>query len=336
MGGSDTRLNMTQLVYGSLDGLGGSIGKYAVMTMDVPWNLVKERIGARPVSVTMVEGLEHEYLSRLVQELPNVEAVVGIGGGVAIDAAKYFAWKRNCSLFLVPTIVSVNAYATPAVAVREQGVVKYQGNVTPEKVIIDYKAIQSAPRRLNTAGVGDIYSCRTALFDWKLSHEKTGETYHEEAAEASQRILDTLVANASEIRQMTQKGVKTIVELHIETNRVQLLAGKPRPEEGSEHIFFYSLEQLTGRAFVHGEVVGTGIYVSTHFQTKEEDEVGRVMDSMGLMFRPRDYAISRDEFVRTVLHMKAYASKEKLPFSVLDVVDVSQQNAEMLWGKLSH
>ena len=213
---------------------------------------------------------------------------------------------------------------------------KYLGNVTPEKVIIDYRAIQSAPKQLNTAGTGDIYSCRTALFDWKLSHEKTGESYDEQIAAGSQKILNTLVANASEISNVTEKGIRTIVELHVETNRLQVLAGKPRPEEGSEHIFFYTLEELTKRSFVHGEVVGTGIHVATHFQSTEEDEVGRVMDSLGLMFRPRDYGISHDEFIKTLLQMKTYSRKEKMFYSILDVVDITEQDAEMLWHKLSH
>jgi glycerol dehydrogenase-like iron-containing ADH family enzyme len=306
------------------------------MTMDVPWGLVKDRIGGKPKSVVNVTGLEHDYLDHLIETSPTVNTVVGIGGGVATDAAKYFSWKRKCALVLCPTIVSVNAYATPAAAVREpDGRVNYTGNVKPSKVVIDYAAIQSAPRRLNTAGTGDVYSCRTALFDWKLAHEKKGEAYDKDIAAGSQRILDKLVANAKEIKNVTEAGIKTLVELHVETNRLQVLAGTPRPEEGSEHIYFYTVEDLTGRSFVHGEAVGTGIYVLTHFQSQEEDHVGAVMDSMGLMFRPRDYGVSRDEFIDTLLGMKRYAREKHLFFSVLDTVDVTRDDAESLWRKLS-
>ena len=326
---------MTEYVYGSVDGVGNSLGSYAVMTMDVPWNLVKDRIGGKPASVIMIAGLEHDYLEQLVKNLPKVDTVVGIGGGVTNDAAKYFTWKRNCALVLVPTIVSVNAYATPAAAVRENGVVHYLGNVTPEKVVIDYKAIQSAPKRLNTAGAGDVYSCRTALYDWKLSHEKTGESYDAKIAAGSQRILDILVSNASEIKNVTEKGIRTLVELHVETNRLQTLAGKPRPEEGSEHIYFYALEELTGHSYVHGEVVGTGIYVATHFQSQEEETVARVMDSLGLMFRPRDYGVSHDQFVNAVLRMKQYSTLNKMFYSILDTIEITRDDAESLWTKLS-
>ena len=296
---------------------------------------MKSRIGGEPASVRMIESLEHDYLDRLVAELPRVDSIVGIGGGMANDAAKYFSWKRGCSLILVPTIISVNAYATPAAAVRENGVVHYIGKAAPNKVVIDYKAIQSAPKRLNTAGIGDIYSCRTALFDWKLSNERTGESYDVKVVKATEQILDTLISNADEVRNVSEKGIQTLVELHAETNRVQVLAGSPRPEEGSEHIFFYALEELMRRGFVHGEVVGTGIYIVTHYQTAEEDIVLAVMDRLGLMFRPRDYGISHDDFVRTVLHMKEYSRQNKTPYSVLDTIDIARQDVEKLWDKLS-
>jgi glycerol-1-phosphate dehydrogenase [NAD(P)+] len=326
---------MTEFIYGDIDALGSSLDKYAVMTQEIPWNLVRDRIGKTPASVTMVQNLEHAYLDRLVNELPVVDTVVGIGGGVATDAAKYFAWKRVCSVVYVPTILSVNAYATPAAAVREGGIINYLGNVTPGKVVIDYRAIQSAPKRLNTAGTGDVYSCRTALFDWRLSHEKTGESYDEEIVARTWRAVDRLVSNANEIRNVTMKGIRTLAELHVETNHLQVLAGKPRPEEGSEHIFFYALEELTGRSFVHGDVVGTGIYVASHFQSRQEDEAASAMDSLGLMFRPRDCGVSKEDFISTVLHMKDHSQRAKLFFSIVNVADITRRDAEKLWDKLS-
>jgi glycerol-1-phosphate dehydrogenase [NAD(P)+] len=219
--------------------------------------------------------------------------------------------------------------------VRRNGIVSYLGNTIPDRIVIDFKSIQSAPRRLNTAGVGDIYSCRTALFDWKLSHEKTGEAYDEEIAAWSGRIVEKLVTNAGEIREVTERGIRTLVDLHMETNRVQQAAGKPRPEEGSEHIYFYVLEEQTKRSYVHGEVVGTGIYALTHFQSNEEEKVAAEMKEMGLMYRPSDYGISRDEFLSAVLGMKGYSKRAKLPFTIVDVAEITRGRAEELWMGLT-
>jgi len=329
----------TKFVWGKIDGVGSSLGKYTVMTQEVPWNLVKDRIGGEPVSVNLVSSLEREDLDALVKKTPKVDAVVGIGGGVSIDSAKYFAWKRRCAAIFVPTILSVNAYATPAAAVRKKGVVNYLGDVIPERTIIDYRSIQSAPKRLNTSGTGDIYSCKTALSDWELSHRATGEAWDAKAAAGSRRLLRTLVDRSAEVKKVSEEGIKTLVKLHVQTNTLQLMAGSPRPEEGSEHVYFYSLEEVTGRGFLHGEVVGTGIYVIRHFQAGDEEETGKTMDGFGLLYRPGDYGITKEEFTKTLLHMKKYASykayKAKLPYTVLDTVNITEADAAALWAKLS-
>jgi glycerol-1-phosphate dehydrogenase [NAD(P)+] len=309
--------------------------------MEAPWNLVKNRIGGAPSSVTMIESVEQNYLDKLVNALPTVETAVGIGGGVSIHVAKYFAWRRGCSLIFVPTIVSVNAYATRRAAVRENGVVKYLPQsrtlLNAEKVIIDFPSIMAAPSRLNIAGVGDIYSCRTALFDWQLAHRQTGESYDEEIARGSRSILERLLVNRNEIRNVTEKGIRVLVELHRETNRLIMQAGKSRPEEGSEHIFFYTLEELTRRNFVHGEVVGLGIFVASYFQSngQEEDDVASTMDSLGLLFRPKDIGVGHDEFVQAVLNMRRHSKETKRFFSIVDMAEISESDAELLWKKLS-
>jgi hypothetical protein len=81
--------------------------------------------------------------------------------------------------------------------------------------------------------------------------------------------------------------------------------------------------------------VGTGIYILTHFQNNEEEKVAKEMDAMGLMFRPKDYGITRDEFIETILHMKQYSQEAKSMFTIVDVVDINRGEAEMLWNKLN-
>jgi glycerol-1-phosphate dehydrogenase [NAD(P)+] len=329
----------TKIIWGKIDGLGSTFGRYAVMTQAVPWNLVKDRIGGSPVAVNMIDGLEREDLQKLIDGLPKIDTIVGVGGGVSVDAAKYFAWKRKCAAVFVPTILSVNAYATPAAATRSKGIVSYLGKVEPERIVIDYEAIQSAPKRLNAAGSGDIYSCKTALFDWKLAHDETGEEWNAKAAAAARRMLKSLISKSGAIKNVTEEGIKTLVKLHLETRKVQEIAGSPRPEEGSEHVYFYSLEEITGKSFLHGEVVGTGIYVIRHFQEGDEEETGKIMDGLGLLYRPSAYGLTKELFTQTLLHMKKYASykeyKAKLPYTVLDKVNITKADADELWKQLS-
>ena len=78
----------TKITYGKIDGVGSTLGRYAVMTQEVPWNLVKDRIGGDPVAVNMISGLERTDLQKLIDDLPELDTIVGVGGGVAVDAVE--------------------------------------------------------------------------------------------------------------------------------------------------------------------------------------------------------------------------------------------------------
>jgi glycerol-1-phosphate dehydrogenase [NAD(P)+] len=326
---------MVNLVFGKVDDVGHELGEYVVITQEIPWSLVKDRIGGKCVSVSMVNSLEKEYLESICNSLPaRIDAIIGIGGGVAIDAAKYCAWKRDCNLVLVPTILSVDAYVSSVIAVRENGKIKYTGKVSPSMVIIDYKSIQSAPKRFNIAGTGDILSCKTAVFDWKLSHEITKEPYDQEVAFESLKLVNELIEYAPEIRDVTIKGIKTIVDLHTKANLLIEKVGNSRPEEGSEHIFYYTLEYLTKRNYLHGEVVATGIYISSYLQSNEEKEIADIMNKLNLEYRPHKYGVTKNEFINTLLLMKQYSSSERFYFSILNLKEITKEEAEKLWNQL--
>ena len=76
---------------GSIDGLGRELGRFVVATMDIPWQLVKERLGATPAAVLLVESMEREVLDKQLATMPDCETVLAVGGGQAIDLGKYLA-----------------------------------------------------------------------------------------------------------------------------------------------------------------------------------------------------------------------------------------------------
>ena len=71
---------------------------------------VAEKLGDRMQTfgdrIYHVPGMDEEILAAWERELPEADAVVGIGGGVCMDAAKYIAWRREIPLWLAPSIVS--------------------------------------------------------------------------------------------------------------------------------------------------------------------------------------------------------------------------------------
>lgn len=142
---------------------------------------------------TRPEGTRLEYLKNLAKECANYDVVVGAGGGVAIDVAKYIGASNDAKVIGFPTIISTDAMYTSSTAVREHGMVRYIPTKKPDEVILDFDLIIRAPYRLNAAGWGDVLSIHTAVWDWQLAAKRIGESYSPEVAEKALRLLDKAV-----------------------------------------------------------------------------------------------------------------------------------------------
>jgi glycerol-1-phosphate dehydrogenase [NAD(P)+] len=293
--------NVKRLEFGRglVSDIGFQFGRYVVTTMSIPWGLVHQRIGAPPIHVIDVQDMDLDRARALEEATPLCDTVVAIGGGQAMDMGKYIAWKRGVPLVNIPTIVSTNAYVTQAVGVRNQGKVDYIGEVMPELLIVDYDLIRAAPPELNIAGCGDILSIHTASFDWCLAyvsgHEPRG--YVPEAVERARALIQRLDNAASEIRALTDEGIRTIVECYLEINDICIPLGHYRVEEGPEHFFAYNVEYLTRRTYVHGWLVGLGIRLMSQLQENDPEGIAAIMRRLGLLHSPRANGLTHMDVV---------------------------------------
>ena len=305
----------------SAQNLGKEIGKFVVMTMEVPWKITQAKLSGLPEAVIMVETVEETWLEATLARLPKCDAVVGVGGGQAIDAAKYIAWKRAIRLVSIPTILSVDAFVTPAAGIRRNHEVVYIGSSSPDPLVIDFNLLRTAPPELNIAGIGDLLSIHTATFDWEHAYSKGKSEYAfsvEDIAIARQIITD-LHAVLSEIKNNTDKGFTAIVEGYMKMNTICLPAGHYRIEEGSEHFLFYELEERLQRPFVHGYIVGLGIYLMSQLQNNQFGFIRSIMDEVGLKYHPADLNIKKEDLVASLMNIKSYVGRRpNLWYSIIN------------------
>ena len=144
---------------------------YLVVTMEDLWPRFADDFDDGLVGPLFVDSLERADLDGSWPSCPHCESVIGLGGGQALDVAKYVAWKRRLPLFQVPTAMSVNAAWGQRAAVRVDGVVRYVGYAVPEAVYVDFDVVRSAPTDLNRSGVGDILCYWTGHWDWRMAAE---------------------------------------------------------------------------------------------------------------------------------------------------------------------
>lgn len=313
--------------------LGSGLLQATLAALDAPWALVTQpeplallapSLVERADAVLLVDSLAAVDLDGLVAALPaGLRTVVGFGGGMAVDAAKWAAGRRGARLVLAPSIVSVDAVVTNTVAVRRGGGIAYEGFVVADDIVLDPDVVRAAPARLNRAGVGDLVSIHTGLFDWRLGAAAGTVAFDEEVASAAASVLEGIERLAPEVHDVTDLGMEGLLRAYAEVNALCLRVGHSGPEEGSEHYLGYRLEALTGRSFVHGELIGLATVLMATVQRNEPRRPARLLDRCGVAWRPGEQALSDEVLVEALAGLPAFVREQMLPHSVADEAELS-------------
>jgi glycerol-1-phosphate dehydrogenase [NAD(P)+] len=199
--------------------------------------------------------------------------------------------------------------------------VRYIGWVVPEAVFVDYDIIRSAPGLLNRSGVADVLCYHTARHDWRLA-EEVGQAeakwpYDAEWEARAVGVLNSVLDAMDEIRSCTENGIRTLIEALRWGGAAFANAGwNPRPIEGAEHFFFYSLEHLTRKHFIHGQPVGLGILLVSALQENDPDRMRDALDAIELPYQPQDMGVSWDEVGAALVGMPDAVERGGLWYTV--------------------
>jgi glycerol dehydrogenase-like iron-containing ADH family enzyme len=294
---------------------------FLVVTMEDLWPRFAEAFAGAECHVHFVASMDQAALETMLATLPAVEAVVGLGGGMAIDTAKYIAWRRRLPLFQVPTALSVDAMFGHRAGVRVDGVVQYVGWAVPEAVYVDLDILRAAPRQLNWSGIGDILCNHTGVLDWRYAH-RTGRCeprwpYDEALAQRSLEKVEAVLAHTAEIRDLTDRGIAVLIDgLRWGGGSFHAAGWMPRHIEGVEHFFFYTLEYLTGRKFIHGQPVGLGIYIGSLLHESRAAEMLHAMRDIGLDIRPQAMGLTWADVGAALAEMRGFVHRNGLWHSI--------------------
>ncbi len=312
-----------------------------IVTMDDLWPIIRESCPPNSVPY-FVESMEREFLEKELAKCEGIVSIVGVGGGQAIDCAKYFAWRTRLPLYQYPTSLSVDAVFGHRAGVRENSIVRYVGWAVPETVYIDYDIIENAPRHINTAGIGDVLCFLTGVWDWEYAHDK-GKCeekwpYDESLAKISVGKAEAVLANPADVREMTPNGIRLMVDALRWGGASYHGAGWcPRHVEGVEHYIFYALEALTGKKFLHGQAVCLGIVAGSMMHGKRVSELLDAIHDIGVDIRPQSMDVSWEDVFAALRGLKKFVEKEKLAYGIANDFDVTDEflNSfkELVYGK---
>ena len=253
--------------------------------------------GIEAVAWIEVSNNDFESTARLFAELPtNVDAVVGIGGGKALDVAKYVSCLGRLPFYAVPTSLSNDGFCSPQSSLTLHGHRRSLPAALPFGVIIDTEVCASSPRILTLSGVGDLVSKFTAVRDWKLAFHANGETVDDFAALLSDGSIHSFLSHP----RFDLDGIRLLATALMLNGVAMEICGSSRPASGSEHLISHALDSFSERPRLHGLQVGIATYIISRLQGINTDRIAELFDITGFWMAIAEDPFSRSEWLQAV------------------------------------
>lgn len=225
------------------------------------------------------------------------DAVIGAGGGKALDTAKVVANNMEGYLIILPTIASTDAPCSSLAVMYRSGELPADVLLprNPDMVLVDLHVIANAPSRLLVAGMGDAFAtyyearaCRMSNAINMFSGLGTNSAF--ELAKLSNKILmeDGLKAKIAVENNAVTRAVENIVEANI------YLSGVGFENNGCAvaHGVYNGFSTLKRKhSFLHGECVAFGTLV----QLVLENEDANVMEKIHEFYYQVGLPLSLDD-----------------------------------------
>ncbi|MGP9017297.1 iron-containing alcohol dehydrogenase family protein [Streptomyces sp. BR1] len=231
----------------------------------------------------------------------HYDAVVGLGGGKIIDVAKYAAARVGLPMVAVATNLSHDGICSPvSILDNDNGRGSY-GVPTPIAMVIDLDVIREAPDRFVRSGIGDAISNISAIADWELSHQVTGEPVDGLAAAMARTAGESVLRHPGTTGD--DEFLTVLSEALVLSGIAMSISGDTRPSSGACHEISHAFDLLyPKRSALHGEQVGLGAAFAMHLRgaTEQAGLFTEVLRRHNLPVRPEDIGFSALEFVRAV------------------------------------
>jgi glycerol-1-phosphate dehydrogenase [NAD(P)+] len=279
-----------------------------------------------------VEVLEYQELDtvciddliRLAFTMPNkAQAVIGLGGGKVIDAAKYCGFLRNIPFISVPTSSSSDGFSSSSASLIVEGRRKSVPAKLAYGIIVDTEIIKSAPDKFLYSGIGDMAAKITALYDWKYEGDHGYAEVNDFAMMIAKKAVNSFVRTPfHDIKE--DLFLRELLDSLAMSGIANEIAGSSAPTSGSEHLISHALDKLLEQPQLHGVQVGIATYLMSLVQEHRYKRVDTIFTQTGfwkyveaLQMKRRDFEDAIDmaptikPFRHTYLHEEIYREKAK-------------------------
>lgn len=274
-------------------------------TYDVAGREVGSYISEQGVEVRYVKADkptigEVRRVEAIAREM-GVKAIIGVGGGSKIDMAKLAASHLGIPMISVPTTASHDGISSPFASIKGLNRPYSVRAEAPTAVLVDMDVIVDSPPRLVASGCGDVVAKFTAVRDWRLAHERSGEYYGQYAASLALMSARLVVRNAERIGNGSREGLRVLMEALISCGVSMSIAGSSRPCSGSEHLFSHALDVIRPGGALHGEQCGVGTIMMAKLHGLRWRKIRSVLATIGAPTDAEGIAATPEQIIRALL-----------------------------------
>lgn len=310
----DLRLEKVVILFGN--------GLIEMFGMDVMKSLAE--MGIDVLEYQELDTVRLENLTSLAFSMPaKTQAVIGIGGGKVIDAAKYCGFLRNLAFISIPTSASSDGFSSASASLLVEGRRKSVPARLAYGIVVDTQIIKSAPKKFIYSGIGDMVSKITALYDWKFEEEHGYGKVNDFATMIAKKAVNSFVRTPFESIE-EDLFIKELLDSLAMSGIANEIAGSSAPTSGSEHLISHALDKMLEQPQLHGIQVGIATYLMSVVQDHRYKRVNTIFTQTGfwdfvktLEMRHVDFeqaidlAPSIKPFRHTYLHEQEYRDRAK-------------------------
>ncbi len=195
--------------------------------------------------------------------------------------------------------------------------------VIPLGVFVDVDIMKKAPKKLLASGCGDLIAKITAVRDWQLGRDKTGEYYGRYSAELASMSAQFLIKNSA---RFSKKGlhVREIVEALISAGVASCIAGSSRPCSGAEHLFSHAVDKLEPGTGLHGEKCGIGTILISKLQGQNWKQIVKALKNVGAPTTAKQIGLKPQVLAKALTIAQSLRPER---YTILSEVDMTEEKA---------
>lgn len=283
-----------------------------------------EKAGVNVLHCQEMDTVDFNDITNLAFELPNkTQAVIGMGGGKVIDAAKYIGYILRIPFISVPTSSSSDGFSSSSASLIVNGHRKSLPAKMAYGILVDTDVIKSAPVRFLYSGIGDMVSKISSTYDWQHEEDQGFDEVNDFSFMVAKKAVNSFVRTPFETIQ-DELFLKELLDSLAMSGVANEIAGSSAPTSGSEHLISHALDSFLERPQLHGIQVGIATYIMCKVTNHRWKRVDTLFTQTGfwdycatLDLKVEDYskaidlAPSMKPFRHTYLHEEKYRTLAK-------------------------